>query len=76
MSFPTPDIWAQYLGDQKLVVSKLAAFGELTQINLAGNNPTQTIVEGQPSVTSPPEPEKDSAIQHSNSIRMYSKFVK
>lgn len=76
MSFPIPDICAQYLGDLKLVVSKLAALRELTQINLAGNNSTQTTMEGQTSVTLLPEPEKVSAIQHGNSIRMYNKFVK
>lgn len=76
MSFPIPDILAQYLGDLKLVESKLAAFGELEQINVAGNNSTQTVEEGQTSVTSLPEPEKVSAIQHGNSVRMHSKFVK
>lgn len=75
-SFPIPDICAQYPGDLKLIVSKLAACGELTQINLAGNNSTQTTVEGQTCVTSLPEPEKVSAIQHGNSIRTYRKFVK
>lgn len=75
-SFPIPDMCAQYLEDLKLVVSKLVAFGELTEINLAGNNSTQSIVEGQTSVTSLPEPENVSAIQHGNSIRMYSMFVK
>lgn len=58
MSFPIPDICAQYLGDLKLVVSKLVAFGELTQINLAENNSPQTIEEGQTRVTSLPVPEK------------------
>lgn len=75
LSSPIPDICAQYLGHLKLVANKLAAFGELTQMNLAENNYTN-YRRGQTTVTSLPEPEKVSAIQHGNSIRMYSKFVK
>lgn len=47
MSFPIPDICAQYLGEIKPVVSKLIPVEELTQINLAGNNCTQVIAEHQ-----------------------------
>jgi len=58
MSFPIPDICAQYLGELKPVVSKLIPVEELTQINLAGNNSTQAIVESQSAVTPPPVREK------------------
>lgn len=42
MSLPIPDICAQYLGELKLVVSKSIPVEELTQINLAGSNSTQS----------------------------------
>lgn len=68
MSFPIPDICAQYLGELKLVVSKLIPVKKLTQINLAANNSTQATAECQTSVTSLPVPETVSTILHGTAL--------
>lgn len=68
MNFPIPDICAQYLGELKLVVSKLIPVEELTQTNLAGNNGSQAIVECQSNVLSLPVPERVSAIWHGTAL--------
>lgn len=68
MSFPTPDICAQYLGELRPVVSKLIPVEEITQTNLAGNNYTQAIAEHQTNVTSLPVPKTVSATLRSTAL--------
>lgn len=70
MSLPVPDICAQYLGELKLAASRLISVEELTQINLAGSNSTQTMVGCQISVTSLPVPDTVSAILHGTEVCM------
>lgn len=84
MNFPIPDICAQYLGELNLVVSKLIPVEELTQINLAGNNGSQAIVDCQSNVLLMPVlcffinacTRESFGNLAWHSIRMYSMYVK
>lgn len=68
MNFPIPDICAQYLGELKLVVSKLIPLEELPEIILAENHSMQVTVECQANVILLPVPERVLAIQHGTAL--------